>query len=468
MLFGFATVVAIVVLVTAACGNDPRPNVVLVVVDTLRADHLPFYGYGRDTMPHLGEIARDAFVFEDCVTPIPMTDPAFASLLTGELPVRHGVRDTGYRLVDDVPTLTERLQEAGYHTAAVFSREGLGSSSGLGRGFDMVDDDTVAPGEEGDHPWYTKAGAEKSQRRAWEATDRALSWLDERTSDPFFLLLHYFDPHAYYDPPAEFLGTFAPEPTPFDQLQLRSWWGPVTSLGTNIARYDEELLTVDAHLQRFVNELKRRGLWDKTVFILTADHGESFGEHNAMDHGEWLWQQQIHVPFILRLPGGETPPPRRIPQMVRLIDIMPTVLDLAGIWSPDNQAGAVPGRSLRGLLFGQKEEPNPIILESENCPTNPNNPTVIGNDCYPPGTSGKLRGIREGRWKFVVNPTREGYRLELFDLDSDPEEIMNVAPDHPSVVSDFGIRVQKASEGELQGLLDADLVERLRALGYAD
>lgn len=426
------------------------------------------YGYGRDTTPHLRDLARDAFVFEDCVTPIPMTDPAIASLLTAELPVRHGVRDTGYRLVDDVPTLTEHLQQAGYHTAAIFSREGLGSNSGLGRGFDLADDDTVAPGEEGDHPWHTKAGAEKSQRRAWETTDRALSWLDERPSDPFFLLLHYFDPHAYYDPPSEFRGTFAAEPTPFDHLQLRSWWGPVTSLGTDIARYDEEILTVDAHLHRFVSELRRRGLWDNTVFVLTADHGESFGEHSAMDHGEWLWQQQIHVPFILRIPGNEAPSPRRISQMVRLIDIMPTVLDLLDIGAADELVATVPGRSLQSLIFGQEEAAASMILESENCPTNPNNPTVIGNDCFPPGTAGKLRGFREGRWKLVLNPTREGHRVELFDLESDPDEILNVAAEHPAVVSDFGQRVQEASEGEFQGLVDADLVERLRVLGYAD
>lgn len=464
--FGLGTLIAVFGLCHLGCFGTSRTNIVLVVIDTLRADHLPFYGYDRNTAPHLAGLADDAFVFDECLTPVPLTDPAFASLLTGTYPVRHGVRDTGYQLSDDVPSLVEDLQRSGYHTAAFFSREGLASSVGLGRGFDIADDSTLAPHERASRaPWNTREGAERWQRRADEVTDAALAWLDERRRKPFFLLLHYFDPHAYYGPPAEFSGTFAARPTAYDHLFLRSWWGPVSDLGAEIARYDEEILTVDANLERFLDALRGRGLWDDALIVVTADHGESLGEHGAMDHGEWLWREQVRVPLVMRLPSNSGVPPRRIPDLVRLIDVMPTILDLAGVRS--EAVEAAPGHSLRPALEGEHVPPAAILLESENCPDTPDDPTYLGFDCAPPGPGGKLRGIRDGRWKLVLAPGRHGVRVQLFDVVSDPGESTDVARDHLETVARLTEEIRRGTAEEVTGPVDEELVENLRALGYA-
>ena len=448
------------------CGVDRPQNLVLVVVDTLRADHLSWHGYDRETSPFLAGLAGEAVVFEHCLSPIPLTDPAMSSLLTGTYPFQHGVRDTGYAMVDGITTLAEVLRDHGYRTGAFFSRAGLVGTTGLGRGFELADDHTVAPEEVGPHPWQSRAGAEMWQRRAHEITDLAIDWVRSGGDEPFFLLLHYFDPHAYYDPPEPFLGTFDGRPSPHDDPDLRSWWGPVESLSDEIARYDGEILTVDHHLERFVAELQRAGLWQRSVVVLTADHGESLGEHGVMDHGEWLYEEQLHVPLLVHAPGLVTEPVARVSQMVRLIDVMPTALDLLRV--ADLGSEARPGRSLVSLMAGRTLDPGPLLLETENCPADPADPKVIGLECFPTGVAGKTRGVHDGRFKLIVTPMKHGRRVALFDLEQDPNESNDLATELPAEVARLGNLLEGGVNHDAQGEVDADLVEQLRALGYAD
>ncbi|RLE19138.1 MAG: hypothetical protein DRJ65_20590 [Acidobacteria bacterium] len=451
------------------CRASQRDNVVLVVIDTLRADHLPVYGYDRDTSPFLTELADQAVVFEDCRTPIPLTDPAFASLLTGTYPMRHGVRDTGYALAGHLPTLAEKMAAQGYQTAGFFSRAGLVTATGLGRGFALADDQTIKQSEVGHHPWYTRAGAEMWQRRADEVTDLAIKWVEDHRSEPFFLLLHYFDPHAYYDPPKQFRGRFDPRTTPYDDEELSSWWGAVDSLGTEISRYDEEILTVDHHLGRFVESMRLAGLWDRTLLVVTADHGESLGEHGVMDHGEWLYREQVHVPLIIRVPEESNLQGVRIPNMVRLIDVAPTILDYLGVTDHGSGLGNSDGTSLMPLLRGGDFPGQVLLLETENCPEGENDLlTTIGVDCEPPGVLGKRRGVVEGRWKLILGPTPGGPTVQLFDQGTDPGEVQDVSNRHPDVVDRLLEILHSSSGPGTQGTVDRELIERLRSLGYAD
>ncbi|MEN8162491.1 MAG: sulfatase [Acidobacteriota bacterium] len=439
-----------------------------MVIDTLRADHLPIYGYDRDTSPFLTELADQAVVFEDCRTPIPLTDPAFASLLTGAYPMRHGVRDTGYALAGHLPTLAEMMAAQGYRTAGFFSRAGLVTTTGLGRGFALADDQTTTQGEVGRHPWYTRAGAEMWQRRADEVTDLAIEWMEKQSNEPFFLLLHYFDPHAYYDPPSPFRGRFEPRVTPYDDEELRSWWGSVDSLGAEISRYDEEILTVDHHLARFVEAMRLSGVWDRTLLVVTADHGESLGEHGAMDHGEWLYREQVHVPLIIRAPENPSVRGVRIPNMVRLIDVAPTILDFIGATDSGSGLGNSDGTSLMPLLRGEYLPGRVLLLETENCPEGgENRQTTIGVDCDPPGVLGKRRGVVEGRWKLILAPTPDGPTVQLFDQEMDPGEVQDVSGRNPDVVARLLDILQSSAGPGTQGTVDHELIERLRALGYA-
>lgn len=467
-----AAPLACVAIAISSCTGGPAPkveNVVLVVVDTLRADHLPVYGYHRDTTPHLNRVFSDSVVFEHCITPVPMTDPAFASLLTGTYPGRHGVRDNGQRVLDEVPMLTRPLRDRGYQTAAFFSRSDLAGTTGLGRAFDLADDRTLAPHERLINDlWSTKQGAERWQRRANEVTDAAIDWLEGREPGPFLVLVHYYDPHAHYDPHPPHLGAFKVEPTPFDHLDLRAWWGEVDSLGETIARYDEEILTVDAQLGRLVKALQRHHLWDQTLLVFTADHGESLGEHGAMDHGEWLWHQQLHVPLAFRIPGDPGPTPRRVSQMVRLFDVLPTILDLIPGLPLASSGPGIPARSLAPLIHGETLRVESILLETESCPSKPGSTIAIGTDCHPPGVAGKARGLFDGRYKLVVTPTRQGRRIELYDVIADPREADNLAAGRPERVATMLAELEAATTMEAQGPVDRGTVERLRALGYAD
>ena len=460
-----------VVCLASACQREsrPPPNVLLVTIDTLRADHLAFHGYYRKTMPLLSEWLAETTIFENCFSPLPLTDPSMSSLLTGLYPIRHGVRHNARKLDPAFTTLAQVLRASGYETAAFTSRDGLIGEIGLERGFDHANYEGGGAME--GMPPGGKRNAEKWQRRAEHVTEAALAWLGMPREKPFFVWLHYFDPHAHYDPPERFAHTFTPG-LPTDPVRnLRAWWGRVSDRNQTIAAYDAEIVTVDHHLAKVVEHLRAIGEWNDTLFVLTADHGESLGEHGHMDHGEWLYQEQIHIPLLMRLPGT-VPAGQRVPGLVRSIDIAPSIIELAGVSGAESDrfVKQMDGQSLVPMLRGKEGAPRRIFVESKNCPETPEAAWLApGMECHPGGVAGKLRAVYDGRWKLIITPLEEGRKYELYNLEADPAETDDLSAKQPDRVAALEREIDRFWETATpRAVVDDEMVERLRALGYAD
>ena len=465
-----AAVAAAASLWVAGCASDRRPNVVLFTFDTTRADHLSTYGYQKNTTPNLSRMAEKGTVFEDCLSAVPITFPSHTSMLTGMFPTRHGGRDNGgYYLGAEKTTLAERLQAEGYSTAAFVSGFPLDSRYNLDQGFERYDDEFDAELTEMELRRRELNTLQITQRRADITTRRALEWL--RTAhQPFFVWIHYYDPHASYDPPP-----------PYDQLFFSQ-------------PYDGEIAFADQNLGRVWDFAAQAGWQGRTLWVMTADHGESLGDHGEQTHATLTYQPTLHVPLVMRLPrawglpdrlggpkregaspvqgakgsrgrgvegsrgkGGEgpsSPSPtaatagHRISAPVRTVDIFPTVLDLLGLEIPSE----IQGGSLMPLLRGQSDR----------------RVRAAYFECLLPylhfGWS-PLSGVREGRWKFIEAPLPE-----LYDLQGDPDEVTNVAARHRSLVERLAAEVRSfqadpATASRTQQ--DQEAHAKLIALGYA-
>lgn len=315
----------------------PIENVLLVSVDTLRADHTGWHGYGRETTPVLSALARRGLVFAEAMSTSSWTLPAHGSLLTGRYPSDHGAQDDGSRLSDAFPTLAELFRRAGFHTLAVVSHIYVARPFGFDRGFDRFDDSLIEEGT--------------TNPRGDAVVDRFLEVLDDRQAGGrFFGFVHLFDPHWDYDPPA-----------PDDRLWLpESYAGPIDGryetmvpflagegmtpddLAALLAYYDGEVRWVDRQVGRLLAGLEARGLARKTLLVVTSDHGEEFLDHGRLGHGRTLYQEQLHVPLLFHHPALAH---ERRREPVSSIDVAPTLLDLAGVPLPSG----LPGRSLRAL-----------------------------------------------------------------------------------------------------------------------
>ena len=390
------------------------PSILLISVDTTRADRLGCYGYPAASTPNLDRWADEGVVFENALTPVPITLPAHASILTGLLAHHHGVRDNGlYRLPEGPDTLAGRLSGAGYDTAAVVAAAVLDRQYGLDRGFGLYDD-TVSGGR-----------FEIAERKAAHVTDRAVS-MARGLSRPFFLFVHYFDPHAQYDPPAPFSSRYRSSP------------------------YDGEIAYVDQQLGRLRRELASLGLLDNTIVVITSDHGESLGEHGEPTHGVFLYQSTLHVPLIMVVPGL-WPAGTRVKAPVSLVDIVPTLLELTG----SQTLPELDGRSLAGLVEGGPVGVRWLPLESE-----------YGFNAYGWAT---LAGLTDGQRKWIGAP-----EPELYDLTADPGEEQNLAAAHPEERDRLaGLWRDRVTE-DRRSSLDRDesdpegleRLARLSALGY--
>jgi choline-sulfatase len=355
-------------LVAGACQRStPAPtNLLLITIDTLRADRLGAYGYRTARTPNLDGLAANGALFEQAIAQAPVTLPSHASILTGTYPPTHGVRDNvAYRVTEESLTLAEVLKEKGYDTAAFVGAYPLHRSFGLAQGFSVYDDQF---GSQKDAP----AGF-FAERRASAVLDAARSWLREERSRPLFCWVHLFDPHVPYDPP---------QPGGGDP-------------------YDEEIAYVDAELGKLFTELKETGLLEKTLVVLTSDHGESLGEHGERTHGFYIYDATLRVPLLFHHPSLGAP--RRIDAQVRTVDILPTVLELLGVTVPP----AVEGKSLRPALQG----------ESLALPAYAESYVPLVNFHWSP-----LRALRHEGWKYIEAP-----RPELYDLKRDPKETANLA-----------------------------------------
>ncbi len=423
----------------AGCARPPHPpaqgrNVVLVVIDTLRRDHLATYGYPRDTAPFLGELARQGAVFQG-LTPAPWTKPATASLLTGLHPLHHQAIDRVDRLPDAAVTLAQRLRRAGYHTLAASANGWVSPLFGFDRGFDTF-------------LYRDNAKAARLNRDLLPALDRL--------KPPFFLYVHYTDPHLPYDPSTTWDGRPLPadlkgRPVTVEEVDAPHFIHRSPEL---LARardlYDGEIRGTDDALRALVDHLARRGLMKSTVLVVTADHGEELGDHGRMSHGQTVYQEVLRVPLVIRAPGAV--PAGRFGR-ASLMDVVPTLLDLLGIGRPD----PLDGESLAGRLAS----PAPALKEDR--------PFLAHLD-FVDGTG--LALIR-GRWKLVLG--KNPYRKELFDLRADPGERRNLlgTPEAAGAFQDLGKELVERYDRYTRAALERseiqigkDLTVHLADLGY--
>jgi len=454
---------AVASAVTARAADPSRPNLVLVTVDTLRADHLGAYGYVRDTSPEIDGLARDGVRFDRAVVQWPKTTPSLASLHTGVYPSTSGVtRHTQQAVPARYATLAERLAEAGYATAAVVTNGNLASAYGFDQGF-------------GSYVETWRAETADDPERGAHVTDAALGWLEARSDDrPFFLWVHYVDPHAFYEPPAPFDGMFVGDAHYDPSLRAplkpraaediggipsRALLGNQDEVAYYVAQYDAEIRYADQEIGRLLRRLRSDDLGPRTAIVFSADHGESLGEHDYyFEHGRLPYDDCVRVPLIVRLPGG-TGGGRIIAAPVQVLDLLPTLLGLAGVPVP----AEAEGRSLQPLLADGSDPGR--------------SPQAFTESGY---TDAWQRAVRDERWKLVWMPDPEdralvdGAEWSLYDLAADAGETKNVASEHPtevgrlrSVLETWMRRPQAAPVTAARApKIDRDTEERLRKLGY--
>lgn len=400
-------------------GAAPSPNLLLVTLDTVRADRLGSYGYGAAETPWLDRLARDGVRFAQASATVPLTLPSHASILSGLLPPHHGLRNNGLGTFPEGPaTLATLLGGEGYRTGAFIGAFVLDHRFGLARGFEVYDDEIPR-----DPGGGTVLEAERPGR---EVVDRALAWLgaDTGTSRPFFLWVHLYDAHAPYTPPSPFHERHAGEP------------------------YDGEIAAVDEQVGRLLQELERRGLAGRTVVAVAGDHGEGLGEHGESTHGLLLYESTLRVPLLLRAPGVEAGRVVRTP--VSLADVAPTLAGLLGKRFP--QEPEIDGRDLSGSLR-DGDEPPPADLYAET-----QYPAIFG---WSPLASLRRRGL-----KYIAAPAPE-----LYDLTRDPGEAQNLAGrTEEGTLRGFTGRLAGIEAGAIEAPRsggDAETRARLASLGYA-
>jgi arylsulfatase A-like enzyme len=388
----------------AACGGPSSgaagdaPNVLLITIDTLRADRLGFYGYGKPTSPELDAFAAGAVVFEHAEASAPWTLPALASVMTGEVTSTHNCWNYGSVLDDSFRTLPELLLAAGYDTACVVSHLFTTSRHGLQQGFVHTDDSFA-------YPETDPADSVTSQ----VISDRGIRFLDQKAAAPervpWFLWLHYFDPHREYMRHAGITEDFV---TP-----------GASARGTLLGDvYDGEVRYTDQHVGRVLSRLRELGLEQGTVVVLLADHGEEFDEHGALGHGHSVHVEVVRVPLAIRAPGLA---PRRVPELARQIDVLPTVLELLDLPVPPGLAGRSLAPALRGAALGEAGALSELDLSGL-----------------------RFDSWRTQRWK-LIRPGPDG-PPRLYDLAADPRETCDVAAQHPDVTAALTAELERAKD----------------------
>ncbi len=400
-------------------------NVVLVTIDTLRADRLSCYGSTQVKTPILDRIASEGVLFSNAASTVPFTLPAHSSIMTGTYPPWHGVRENvGFTLAEGTPTIAEELEASGRLTAGFVSAFVLDERWGIGRGFGHYFDDFDLDAME-------TANLSSVQRPGEETIAEAIRWLDAGQNDqpgtPFFLWLHLYDPHDPYTPPEPYKSEYPAHP------------------------YDGEVAYTDAILGRFIEALESRGVLDKSLLILTADHGEGLGDHKEAFHGYFVYETTIHVPLILRFPAamhsGQV-----VDSAVSHVDLLPTILDAVQLPVPEG----VHGTSLLPMITGQASGPEREVYSESFYP-------LLHYGWSP------LRSIRTDRYKLIDVP-----RPELFDLTEDRGEANDLSGEELQVLAELEGRLDllrpliesDAPSDQKPGDLDQETIDRLRALGY--
>lgn len=432
-----------------------KPDIVLITLDTTRADHLGFLGYPKPTSQHLDRLAAQAVIFTNAIAQASVTPVSHASIFTGLNPYSHGLRVmhgvAENRLAESQVTLAEMLGQAGYQTAAFVSAFPAGEYFGLDQGFGTFDADFLkAPPED----LVSEKGivdTALNQRHAGDTTDRALPWLATARS-PFFLWLHYFDPHdPWMLPPQEVLDRHKPFPKHASGRERLRFL------------YDIEIEYMDEQINRVLDRLEENGSYGNTIIVVVADHGQGLGDHDWWTHGV-LYQEQVRVPLVIRAPTVRRA--HEVDFLVRTIDIVPTLIDLAGL--PPDDSLKTDGHSLVPLMAGAAADPGyEAYSDSVNMLT------------Y--GFTARIWDVKDDMlfalirhpWKYIHHVLRP-HESELYDLATDSRESRNVLQANPGVAEALRAELMarkcipaRQLDGR-EGEMSQEVLDRLRSLGYLD
>ncbi len=397
-----------VALLSAGCAKGGRAAhgvpVIVISIDTLRADHLPAFGYRQVKTPAIDALARDAVRFDNAYCHVPLTLPSHAVIFTGLLPYQNGVRDNiGFRLSEKIPTLARVFQATGYATGAAVSSLALRADRGLASGFDFYDDRFAVESPD--------------ERPAPETVEKLTKWMETVSDRPVLAFLHLYEPHAPYAPPEPYRTRYAACP------------------------YDGEIAAADAAVGRFVQFLKTRGLYERAVVVFLSDHGEGLGDHGEAEHGVFLYREAIRVPLLVRLPR-EASAGQVVSRPVGLVDLFPTLAKLAGVSAP-------PGLPGRDLLAAPTGDPGARRLYSEAL--------------YPRLALGwsDLASLTDGRYQYIEAP-----RPELYDLATDPQERHDLAAAAPQALRSMHAELSKLRRPDAVAQASAAEIQKLGSLGY--
>lgn len=427
--------------------EEAESSVLLVTIDTLRADHLKTYGYFRDTSPRIDAFAAEAILFENAFTPMATTLPAHVSMMTSTRPMRHGVVRNGLQFEPEVDlrTIAQMLGARGYRTAAFVSAAPVAKGTGIEVGFSHFDD------------------PKRNTRLAEKTTDRVLAWFEERASDgkaketPFFVWVHYWDPHAPYTPPKAYRGKF--EKTDSLESFVR---GTGTKLEHELGkktfdvldinnRYDAEIAYTDAEIGRLFDGLRKVGVYDAATVVLTADHGEGLWQHDWHDHGQ-IWNEQLMVPLVVKPPKQKDMAPRRVRSIASTMDVVTTIDALLDLPLTEEDRKQFEGVDLLG-----SEEPRSFVFSER---------VNVHRRGWEEGDKYALTTLR---WKYFALTEGDD---QLFDMTKDRLELHDVIEQNPKVATSMKRQVGSiiASYVERRAAprktVDGELVEKLRALGY--
>jgi arylsulfatase A-like enzyme len=446
-----------------------RHDLLLISIDTLRADHLSAYGYGRETSPYMaGVLSPRSTIFEHAVAPATATAASHMSLFTSLLPSVHGVTSNVARraLPAAVATMAEVLRDRGYVTSSVNENGALTSELGFGRGFDY-------------HRQYRGTNILRPDGFVSDVFDSGRRFVEAHRSQRWFLFLHTYQVHAPYRPPRETLSLFQDGDDPKHPDNQRVG---VDALASYPVRYDREIRHVDTQLGQFMSELEAAGHLENALVVITSDHGEAFGEHGTVGHGKDVFQEVTHIPLILM--GPDIPEGMRVAQPVGLIDVLPTMLELLDITAPKE----LTGRSFAPLLSPSDDQDrwDDVAIVSESWQRSAR-PAAGGMLVELP-----VLAVRRGHLKLIRTKVDDGFRYELYDLNADPHEqqdlwaagrgrsdelaimaseLKAIADDHQAKsatqAKQLGLPWHKASEVD-PSQLSPDRAEALRALGYIE
>ena len=405
---------------TPESNSQDQINVLLIGVDTLRADHVECYGYKDVRTPHMNRLAKDGVLFRNAVAQVPLTLPSFCSIMTGTYPMYHGVRDFSYgSLRQDKTTLAELLKGSGYATGAFIGAFVLDARFGLDQGFDHYDGRFNLKKYGGVDPGTI-------QRRGDRVATRAIEWMGQNRDRGFFAWIHLYDPHHPYTPPEPYRSRY-------------------------MDPYTGEIAYTDSLVGRILAFLDENDLYDNTLIVFTSDHGESLGEHQEQNHGFFIYDTTLKVPLLMKLPEANGRA-QVVDTQVRSIDILPTVLQYLSVDAPKE----IQGVGLRGLIEGKPLRASRLEAFSESY--------------YPRSSFGwsPLRSLRTQKYKYILAP-----QPELYDLEDDPDESANIASKRPSLANGFKQkllrleqRYSRSREQKKSVQLDPQVAESLRSLGY--